>query len=257
MNNNAIVRRNEGQLSRSLEDEWKSMNAALAKVGPIQNAKPRPFRRTGRLIIALDLTSSRETSLRQARIATAAMFEVLQSIGAGGLAVKLVYYRGQECKASGWERDAGVLRRAMEKLSCKAGYTQIGRVLNLALDEKEPVSGVVFVGDSCEEDADELVDLAADLGDKNTPVFVFHDFNGRDIEAARAAAPIFEDIAEASSGAYCPFGVTSAGALREVLASVAVFSAAGAEGVKQIEQATTPEARHLQARLMLGPGKGQ
>jgi hypothetical protein len=251
MDNNALVRRNGDQGPQSLDDQWKSMNAALAKLGMAEGTKPN--RRGGRIMIALDLTSSRESGLREARIATAAMFEVVQSIGAGALAVKLVFYRGQECKASGWERNAGVLRRAMEKLSCKAGYTQIARVLRLALAEKEPVAALVFVGDSCEEQPEELAELAETLGEKDTPVFLFHDLNGRDVEAARAAAPIFAHIAEASGGAYCPFGTASAGALREALASLAVFSTAGAEGVKQIEAPRTPGARLLQARLMLGP----
>jgi hypothetical protein len=139
----------------------------------------------------------------------------------------------------------------MEKLSCKAGYTQIAKVLRLALAEKEPVSGVVLIADVCEENPRELAELAAALGDKNIPLFVFHDYSGRDVQAVETAGPVFEYMANASGGAYCPFGTGSAAAIRELLSSVAAFSAAGIEGVKQVQPATTPEARELQGRLLL------
>ena len=236
----------------SLTPERRLMNEALARIGRIDVIETRgAARRAGRLMFAVDLTSSREATLREARIATAAMFEALKSIEADRLAVKLVYYRGsRECRSSGWEKDAGVLRRAMEKLSCKAGYTQIARVLRLALAEKEPLSGIVFVGDHCEEDGWELDELAAALGEKHIPVFVFHEC-ADDNTLWQQAQPIFRGMANASGGAYCPFGAGSAAALRELLSTVAAFSAAGIEGVKQVPQATTPEARALQGRLLL------
>jgi len=111
----------------------------------------------------------------------------------------------------------------------------------------------VFIGDHCEEDGWELDELAASLGKKRIPIFVFHecaDDDGLSLDAK----PIFKGIAAASAGAYCEFQPDSAVALRELLSTVAAFSAAGIEGVKQAPQVTTPEARQLQTRLLLlGP----
>jgi hypothetical protein len=242
--------------NQALTPERRLMNEALARIGAI-DANPAPVlpaRQAGRLLFAVDLTSSREPTLREARIATAAMFDTLKSIGAGRLAVKLVYFRGRECKAGGWEHDPAALKRAMDKLSCIAGYTQIGQVLRLALKEKEPLSGVVFIGDACEENSGELRELASRLGEKGVPLFMFHDYSGRDTNKVEAAGPVFDAMAEASHGAYCQFGAVSAEALRELLSTVAAFSAGGVEAVKQAPQVATPEARQLQTRLLLGPG---
>ncbi len=242
------------QEEKALALERERMKEALARLGAIDVRETR--RRAGGLIFGIDLTASREETLREARIATAAMFDALKSIAADRLAVRLVYYRGQECRASGWERDPAVLRRAMEKLSCKAGATQIAEVLHLALDEKERLSGVVFIGDVCEDDPDELAGLAAELGKRNIPLFVFHDCSGRDVAVERAG-PVFEHLAELTHGAYCRFGAGSAAALRELLSTVAAFSAGGVEAVKQVHQVTTTEARQLQTRLLLGAGEGK
>jgi hypothetical protein len=227
----------------------KLISEALARIEGV-----RETRAGGGLIFGIDLTASREESLREARIATAAMFDVLRSIAADRLAVKLVYYRGQECRASGWEHDPAVLRRAMEKLSCKAGATQITEVLRLALAEKKPLSGVVFIGDVIEEERDELAEIAERLGERNIPLFVFHDYGGRDVQAVEAAGPEFEYLAELTGGAYCRFGAGAAAALRELLSTVAAFSAGGIEAVKQVPRISTPEARQLRTRLLLGPG---
>src|SRR5262249_41272680 len=84
----------------ALTPERRLMNEALAKIGamdakpaPVPPARPALARRSGRLLFAVDLTSSRDPTLREARIAMAAMFDTLRSIGAEGLAVKLAYYR--------------------------------------------------------------------------------------------------------------------------------------------------------------------
>jgi hypothetical protein len=230
---------------KALDVERRLMNEALAKLGKVEMK-----RGAGRLIFGLDLTSSREASLRHARIATAAMFDTIQAIGA--VAVKLVYYRGNECRASEWHDDAAVVGRAMLRLSCEAGYTQIARLLRLALKEREKLSGVVFVGDHCEDDHDELLGLARTLGQCSTPLFMFHECTDND-ERSLQAKPLFRRMAEVSGGVYVEFKPDSGAVLREVLSSVAAFAAGGADAVKQVGRAATPEARQLQARLLLGP----
>jgi hypothetical protein len=50
--------------------------------------------------------------------------------GIGTLNAQLLYYRGlSECKASRWISESGQLLRLMERLDCRAGTTQIGKVL--------------------------------------------------------------------------------------------------------------------------------
>ena len=247
MNNNGL----EKWRGESISDDARAIETALARIRKGETTNAPPAR--GRLIFALDLTSSRELSIAKARVATSAMFQAIKAIGAA-ITVKMAYSRGRECRATDWNDDPDALNKAMEKLCCRAGYTQIAKVLRLALTEKEPLQGIVLIGDACEEDPEELSELAAALGEKKVPLFVFHDHDGRDLEAVKAAGPVFREMAETSGGAHCPFGAGSAGALRELLTSVAAFSAAGVEGVTQIPQVTTPEARQLRTRLLLGPG---
>ena len=145
----------------------------------------------------------------------------------------------------------------MQRLSVETGETQIARALRRVLErEQEPVSGVVFIGDHCEDDAGELARLAAALGEKHIPVFVFHECADGDRRALEAKR-VFEKMAAASSGAYCEFEPDSSAQLGELLSTVAAFSAGGIEGVKQVPQVTTPQARQLRTRLLLGPGGGE
>ena len=153
-------------------------------------------------------------------------------------------------RATVWENDPAVVSRAMQKLSCEAGNTQIARVLRLALAEKEPVSGLVYVGDHCEDDAGELRELAASLGARPVSVFVFHECADDDRRSLKAK-PIFKRMAEASGGVYVEFKPDSGAVLRELLGNVGALAAAGPEGVKQVEPATTAEARELRSKLML------
>lgn len=243
----------------ALDVERRLMNEALARLS--QAAKKEDPRRrvdrvakdpAGRLIFGLDLTGSRQHSLKQARIATTAMFDAVKSIGA--VAVKLVYYRGTDvCRASTWHDDPGVLSETMHRLSCETGVSQIARLLRFTLAEKERLSGLVFVGDHCEDDPQELRQLAQMLGQKSIPLFMFHECADHD-ERSLEAKPVFKFMASASGGVYCEFKPDSGAVLGELLSSVAAFSAAGVEGVKLAAPPRTPEARHLHGRLLLlGP----
>jgi hypothetical protein len=249
MNNYGLEKWQAGSES----NDARKIDAALAQFGQVEK-KSGGASRCGRLIVALDLTGSREWSLKQAGKATAAMLEAIAALGS--VTVKLVFFRGRECKAGPWQDDADAVCRSMLGLSCMTGHTKIGRVLRLVRDEPGPISGVVYIGDHCEEEGDELTALAGQLGEKHIPVFVFHECADDD-DRWIAAKPIFKAIAAASSGAYTEFKPDSGAVLRELLSNIGAFSAAGVEGVKQIGQATTPEARQLQGRLLLlGPAGG-
>src|SRR5215469_5294293 len=112
----------------------------------------------GRLIFALDATASREWAWDTACKLQAEMFR--EAASAGGLDLQLVYYRGlDECKASSWISDPTRLGKIMSTIMCRAGRTQIERVLDHAVKETRmlPVSALVFVGDAFEEDEDTII----------------------------------------------------------------------------------------------------
>jgi len=177
---------------------------------------------TGRLIFALDATMSREQTWDMACQLQGDMFKTVASIG--GLNVQLVYYRGlDECRASRWVTDPVKLANLMTKIKCNAGHTQIGKVLAHAKRETGllKVAAAVFVGDTFEEDADEIVPLARELGQLNMPVFMFQEGDSRSVER------VFREVAKASGGAYCRFDDGSADQLRELLKLVATFAVGG------------------------------
>lgn len=180
----------------------------------------------GRLIFAMDATASREPSWDRACRIQGEMFEATKSLG--GLAIQLVYYRGfDECAASPWLTNANELTRRMTRVSCRGGQTQIARILRHAIKEAKrgTVNAVVFVGDSMEEDVDQLCRMGGELGLLQVPVFVFHE--GDDPIARRA----FKQIARLSGGAYCAFDSTSARALADLLRAVAVYAAGGTKAL--------------------------
>ena len=83
------------------------------------------------------------------------------------------------------------------------------------------VDALIFVGDAFEEDIDAVCHVAGELGVLGVPVFVFHE--GGD----RIAADAFRQIARLTHGAYCPFDLSSADRLKDLLAAVAVYAAGG------------------------------
>ena len=114
----------------------------------------------GRLMFALDATASRAPTWAIARELQAEMFR--EAAPVGKLDVQLLFYRGDECRASKWVSSGEQLARLMNKIECDAGSTQIGRVLEHALRENEKVAvqALVFIGDAMEEQIDVLAGTA-------------------------------------------------------------------------------------------------
>lgn len=176
----------------------------------------------GRLLFAMDATMSRAPTWQMALAMQSEMFAAVKAVG--GLDVQLVYFRGtSECRASKWVSDPDALARLMRSVACAGGLTQIGRVLTHALDESRrgKVNAIVYVGDSMEEDIDQLCARAGELGLLGVPVFMFQE--GGDETATRA----FREIARLTKGAFCRFDRGSARQLRDLLTAVAVYAAGG------------------------------
>ena len=182
---------------------------------------------TGRLLFAMDATASREMTWDRACAIQGEMFESTALLG--GLSVQLVYYRGfRELYASKWLNNSQALVRQMSGVKCLGGHTQIRQVLEHAVRETESktLSAVVFVGDSMEENIDDLCELAGKLGLLNVPAFMFQE--GDDVEASLA----FRQIANLSGGAYLQFDANSADQLQRLLRAVAVYAVGGQKALE-------------------------
>ena len=191
----------------------------------------------GRLIFALDATASRQETWDTACSLQADMFREAAAIG--GLDVQLVYYRGlSECRASRWVSQAERLGGLMERIDCRAGQTQIGKVIAHAKRENQnvPVQAMVFVGDAMEERPGELCDAAAGL---KVPVFLFQE--GDDDEVKR----VFERIARLTKGAHGCFDTGAASQLRALLRSVAAYAAGGILALENLSHRDGGAARLL------------
>jgi hypothetical protein len=146
----------------------------------------------GRLIFALDATMSRQPTWDMACRLQGEMFSAI-----GGLDVQLVYYRGRnECRASQWISGPEQLGRLMERIDCRVGETQIGKILEHVKREARiaKVDALVLVGDAVEEEIDRLGQVAAGL--VGVPAFMFQEGADRNVERA------FREIARLTKGAY-------------------------------------------------------
>ncbi|MBM3529652.1 MAG: VWA domain-containing protein [Alphaproteobacteria bacterium] len=221
---------------RSEIDAFLSQVRAL---GPAVKAGPR-----GRLIFALDATMSRQPLWDTACKLQADMFAETAAIG--GLDVQLVYYRGlAECRASQWVSDARRLGGLMEKIDCRGGHSQIGKVLAHAKREhgKQKVQALVFVGDAMEEPIDDLCAAAGTLGLMGVKAFMFQE--GRDAIAEQA----YREIARLSHGAYCRFDAGAAHELAELLRAVAAYAAGGMAALADLKAKRNAGAVRLLEQL--------
>ena len=194
------------------------IDAFLAKIA---KASPGPVA-SGRLIFALDATASRQPTWDTACKLQAEMFREATAIG--GLSIQLVYYRGSsECQASRWIAQPEQLAGLMERIECRAGETQIGKVLAHAVPETGllKVQGLVFVGDACEENPDTLSKDAGELGRLGVPAFMFQEGNDQNVER------VFRELANLTHGAYSRFDPGAARQLAELLRAVALYAVGG------------------------------
>lgn len=192
----------------------------------LQTAKAIPVRHAvqghGRLIFALDATMSRQPTWDLACHLQADLFDAAAEVG--GLKVKLAYFRGRdEARASRWFSDTRALRNAMSRITCQGGLTQIARLLDHAVAEaqKDPVAAFVYVGDTMEEDVDQLCARAGELALRNTRAFMF--LEGRDPQAERA----YREIARITGGVFLRFDPGAGDRLRALLGAIGVFAAGG------------------------------
>jgi hypothetical protein len=192
---------------------------------------PRIDGKRGRLMFALDATMSRQPTWDLACALQAEMFQETAAIG--GLDVQLVYYRGiSECRASKWVSDPKQLGKLMEKIDCRGGHTQIGRILEHVRKEakRQKVDAFVFVGDAMEESVDDLCAKAGELGLLGVPAFMFQE------ESDPIAERAFREIARLTKGAWCPFDAGASAQLRDLLRAAAAFAAGGRRALADLSE---------------------
>jgi hypothetical protein len=216
----------------------QDVEAFVARLRTLPRKPPAHGR--GRLIFALDATASRQPTWDRAARLQGEMFQEAASLG--GIMLQLCFYRGfGEFMVSPWLSESGQLLKLMTTVSCRAGETQIGKILQHAVNEAErqPVAALVFVGDCMEEDVDTLGALAGRLGLLGVRAFVFHE--GSEPLAAFAV----KEIARLTRGAYARFDQGSAHVLRDLLRAVAAYVAGGLPALEHLADKESGEIKRL------------
>jgi hypothetical protein len=233
-NRDLTSRQRSGEPVSAKRADVEAFLAEVARTAPAAQAR-------GRMVFALDATMSRQPSWDLACELQADMFDAAGAVG--GLAVKLVYFRGiGESRASPFVANAKALSELMGKIDCRGGHTQIAKVLAHVRSEaeKQPLAALAFVGDAMEENPDHLCQLAGEIGLLGVRAFMFHE--GRDAGAER----VFREIAKLTGGAYLPFDQSAAAELRALLRGVATYAAGG---LKALEASKGAGARLLLTQL--------
>jgi hypothetical protein len=185
-------------------------------------------RHAPRMIFSMDATASRSPTWEVAS-------KLQREMGAalGSLTLQLVFFRAAECKASKWVMGGQRLAELMTTVRCVTGLTQIAKVLRHALGEssEHTIRALVYVGDDCEESADELCALAGQLKQQRVPIFLFHEIADPGKNRDVGAAPIFRRLAEITDGIYAVFDAGSAEQLGRLLTGAAEYAVGKHESI--------------------------
>ena len=235
----APVPANERGADVSVQDQIQAFLADVRSRSVTQPAGER-----GRLLFAMDATMSRQPTWDRALHLQSEMFKETARIG--GLDVQLVFFRGfGECRSSKWVSDPNALAALMTKVSCRGGYTQIGKVIAHIRQEaaKAKINAVVYVGDAFEENIDQVCQAAGEVSLIGVPMFMF--LEGQYVVAERG----FKEIARLTRGAFCRFDEGSAQQLRELLSAVAVYAAGGRKALQDFAKERGGNAHLLLEQL--------
>lgn len=232
-----------------MSEECKSVLGAASPVDTFLRemnsvAVLKPVAHLGRLVFAMDATASREPTWNQACRLQAQMFDI--AAGLGGLSIQVCYYQGYDrFEALPWHTDADTLRRAMGRIACVSGYTQLARTFRYAADENRcsAVNALVFIGDALEEDTEPLYALAGELGLRGVRIFMFQEGDDPTVNA------VFQRIAELSAGAYARFDASSPDRLAQLLRAAAVYASGGIRAMTELARREGPVMRELTQQL--------
>ena len=203
---------------------------------------------TGRLVFAVDATSSRQKAWEAAKRLTDDVLGALP----GELDVALAVHGGDRVHTfTEFTSDAAELRGMAAGVRCIAGYTRLVEILRRVAAMSEDVAVVVYIGDVFEESRRDARQIAVDLAQRGTRVIILHDTGSRDTDDGKA----FAELAKLTGGAVLPFDASALERLGQLLEAVAVLAVGGTE-MLETKQATMPAAtlllEHLGERKRIG-----
>jgi hypothetical protein len=235
----ALIAKGKGDVIAKSAGDHFDLPRALVEAA-LRGPADRPVRGKPRIILMIDATASREPSWETAKVTQAAMF---REAAAKDLSMQLVCFGGgfdkkRRCRFSRWIDSADAMAKLMSKVQCQAGYTQICRGLERALEQAKqaPVQAVVVIGDAFEtrrdddggeEDVGKVSYLALQLRHAGCKIIAFHE--GHDPASER----IFRLMAEMSGGAFFHFESGAEKHLAELFGAVAAFAAGGRKALAQ------------------------
>tara|TARA_B100000686_G_C16440676_1_gene786816 strand:- start:74 stop:796 length:723 start_codon:yes stop_codon:yes gene_type:complete len=214
----------------------KDVKSFLDKVA----VTPYSKKTKARVLFALDATASRQPTWDIACNIQAEMFET--AISLGGMEIQVVYFQGfGEFRAFPWLSHSEELIKLMTRVTCLGGFTQIGKLLDhiLAEHKKKKLDAVIFVGDSVEENFEDLVSKAGKIGLLGVPIFIFQEGKNE------VASFVFSKISTLTNGVHCFFDANSANQLKNLLKAVVVYAAGGKKALESFSRVSGDDVRLL------------
>ncbi|MCD8566387.1 MAG: VWA domain-containing protein [Alphaproteobacteria bacterium] len=181
----------------------------------------------GRVGFIIDATGSRESTWNEAQKIQTDMFSSVA--GKGGLKLKLTHFGGSTLSVHEWMDDPNAVASKMKEVSCMLGLTQIIKALEAFLvdNPKEAASSIILVGDSFEENIEELGPFCEKLKNQGTKVFSF--LEGDDLQAKQA----FSMLSEKTGGAFAVFGKDMP--LEDLCQGVALMAVGGTAALRHLK----------------------
>ncbi|NTU49794.1 MAG: VWA domain-containing protein [Desulfobulbaceae bacterium] len=217
------------------EDITKSLDDFNARLSKYVSDASTPSS-NGRLLYVVDATASRETFWEHTQNM---MNDLFSAVGeaSGVLSVQLCWFLGQKTLHSKWHKDPESLKKIMRQVSCDGGMTQMAKAFGYAADEsqKEKIDVVIYVGDSCEENEEDVVRRAASLSKTGSKLFLLDD---KDHSTCRHANTlrIFVSTCETAGGIYTAFDKKAISDLREFFKVSAVYATGGKKAVQALPE---------------------
>lgn len=157
------------------------------------------------IILILDATASRENDWAKSLADTDELFNNLLGTS-GNVSASLFFYAGGKIFQTAPKSTAQELVMAAHKIVPVGGLSQIEETINCAIKShaQRPVSSVVLVADSCEENCADVTKAALKLKMLGIRLFIFDD-GERSTNRHASTKATFTAISEAVDGVYSTF----------------------------------------------------
>lgn len=171
----------------------------------LRNNKKAVRKDKGYLGYIIDATASRSNTWNLAKKIQGEMFEGISKVG--NLSARVVAFRGGNSRDAeiidhGWHTESKPIIDEMERVECRAGYTQIFNAIQKIIeDDKDHLpTNIVMIGDMCEEVEEIITHAIRNLQAHDIKVFAFHEGDDRNGEN------VYRNFAKHTGGAFAKFG---------------------------------------------------